>query len=138
MDLVYDTFELFPVWFLFEFHETLCDGSVFALKTANMLSDLTSVIVPLTEPFDIREHHPFSHLALLMRDSWSLGLSIVYLVGLVSCSVVAGRLSSPCCQLTTSSQRTYLTYRSLDLSVYKAKSLLFEKVSNDTTGEAQQ
>ena len=57
----------------------------------------------------------------------------MYLVGLVSCSVVAGRLSSPCCQLTTCSQRTYL-----DLSVYKAKSLLFEKVSNDTTGEAQQ
>ena len=64
MDLVYDTSELFPVRFLFEFHETLCDGSVFALKTPNMLSDLTSLIVPLTEPFDIREHHPFSHILL--------------------------------------------------------------------------
>ena len=61
MDMVYDTFELFPVWFLFDFHDTLCDGSVYALKTVRMLSGLTS---PLAEPFDTRKHHPISHVLL--------------------------------------------------------------------------
>lgn len=64
MDLVYDTFELFPVWFLFDFHDMLPDGAVYALKTVRMLSGLTSLITPLAEPFDIREHHPISHVLL--------------------------------------------------------------------------
>ena len=68
-----------------------------------------------------------------MRDSWSSGLSIVYLVGLLGCSLVAGRLSM---LLKNKHVVNVAHLYNFGLVCHKAKSLLIEEVCKGTTGEA--